>query len=139
MECERIQEDVLESLTGPHPPAIQAAIEAHLLTCAACAAFAARQKTLDAGLRAALAAPTLSPRVRALVRQQIRHEPSSVWSDWLPDVVHFASCGLVTVVSLVVLPFHPATVLAVAVGATMASHAVLTAAHGSLEAADDCG
>lgn len=139
MDCERIQEDVLESLIEPHPPAIHAAIEAHLRTCKACARFAAQQTRVDASLRAALAVPMLSPRVRAIVRQRIRREPSSVWPDWLPDVVHFASCGLVTIVSLVVLPFNPAVVLALATGATMLSHALLTAAHGTLDAADDGG
>jgi predicted anti-sigma-YlaC factor YlaD len=139
MECERIQEEVLESLCEPRPAAIQAAIESHLLTCPACAAFAARQARLDAELRVALAAPTLNPRLRAKVRLRIRHEPRSVWSDSLLDVVHFASCGIVTIASLIVLPFNPATVLAIAVGATMVSHAVLTAAHGSLEAVDDRG
>ena len=136
MECERIQEDVLESLIEPLLPAVQAAIDAHLQGCATCSAFAARHARLDAALQAALVSPTLSPRVRAAVRRRIRRE-QSLWFDWLPDVVHFASCGLVTVVSLVVLPFNPATVLAFALGATLVSHAILTAAQGSLEAADD--
>jgi anti-sigma factor RsiW len=139
MECERIQEDVLESLCEPRPATIHAAIEAHLLTCPACAAFAARQTRLDADLRTALVAPALSPLVHAAVRRRIRRQAQSLWFDWLPDLVHFASCGLVTVVSLVVLPFNPSTVLAFAVGATLVSHAVLTAAYGSLEAVDDCG
>ena len=139
MECERIQEEVLESLCEPRPAAIHAAIEAHLLTCPACAAFAARQTRLDAALRRALVVPTLRPQVRSDVRRRIRHELRSVWSDSLLDVVHFASCGIVTIASLIVLPFNPATVLAIALGVTMASHAVLTAAHGSLEAADERG
>jgi predicted anti-sigma-YlaC factor YlaD len=139
VECERIQEDVLESLIEPLLPAVQAAIDAHLQGCATCSAFAARHARLDAALQAALVIPTLSPRVRAAVRRRIRREAPSLWFDWLPDLVHFASCGLVTVVSLVVLPFNPATVLAFAVGATLVSHAVLTAAYGSLEAVDDSG
>lgn len=137
MDCERIQENVLAAVIEPHPPAVQAAIDAHLRGCAICSAFAARHARLDAALQAAIVIPTLSPRVRAAVRQRIRREEPSLWFDWLPDLVHFGSCGLVTVVSLVVLPFNPATVLAFAVGATLVSHAVLTAAHGSLEACAD--
>lgn len=136
MDCQQVQDQLLESLIVDEPP-MRVAIDAHLTTCPACAAFAARQARLDAELRVVLGPPILSTRVRAVIRERIRHERRPVWSDVLPDVVHFASCGAVTIVSLVLLPFHPTTVLAVAAAATMLSHAVLTAAHGSLDAAGD--
>jgi predicted anti-sigma-YlaC factor YlaD len=140
MECARIQDELLESLIEPRPAAVQAMIDAHLRTCAACTRFAATQARLDAGLRATLQPPVMSPRVRALVRERIRRDGvPALWPDYLPDLVHFASCGLVTIVALVMLPFSASTVIAVGVGATMISHAVLNAALGSLEAAGDAG
>jgi hypothetical protein len=42
-------------------------------------------------------------------------------------------------VSVLVLPFNPLVVLAVGAGATVLSHGVLTAMHGSLDAAGDSG
>jgi hypothetical protein len=44
-----------------------------------------------------------------------------------------------TLVSVVILPFSPMVVIAVGLGATLLSHAVLTAMHGSLDAAGDGG
>ena len=35
------------------------------------------------------------------------------WTDLLPDAVHFASCGVVTVIGLVLLPLGAPVVLAI--------------------------
>jgi anti-sigma factor RsiW len=137
MDCERVQEEILESLIEPCSAAVQAIVDAHLITCSRCAAFAARQARVDEGLRAALVPPGLNRRLRAVIRERIRLEPSSAWPDMLPDAVHFASCGVVTVVSLVFLPFSPSVVLSTAAVVTMISHAVLTAVEGAWDAADD--
>src|SRR5215510_3170561 len=99
MDCERVQGEILESLIEARPPAVQALVDAHLVTCLSCATFADRQARLDAGLRGALAPPHLSPLVRAVVRERVRHQALAAWPDFLPDAVHFASCALVTVVS----------------------------------------
>jgi predicted anti-sigma-YlaC factor YlaD len=140
MECARIQDELLESLIEPRPAAVQAMIDAHLPTCATCERFAATQARLDAGLRAVLQPAAMSPRVRALVRERIRRDGvPTLWPDYLPDLVHFASCGIVTMVALVMLPFSAATVIAVGGGMTMISHAALNAARGSLDAAGDAG
>jgi len=53
--------------------------------------------------------------------------------------VHFGSCALVTMVSLVLLPFNASAVLAVATGATIVSHALLTAVQSAWDAAGDVG
>jgi anti-sigma factor RsiW len=137
MDCRHVQDAILDSLIDR--AALTPGIHEHIAACPACAAFAARQMAVDAGLRQALAAPVVSARLRAAVRERIRHESRPVWRDVLPDVVHFASCGVATVVSLLALPFDPAVVLAVALVTTLASHAVLTAMHGSLDAAGESG
>jgi anti-sigma factor RsiW len=139
MDCERVQEEILESLIEARPPAVQAIVEAHLVTCATCAAFAARQMRVDAGLRGALAPPHFSTVARAVIRERMRHQASPAWPDFLPDAVHFASCALVTVMSVALLPFSAPIVLTIAAGGTIASHALLTAVQNAWEAAEDLG
>lgn len=137
MDCRDVQDAILDALIdrGAH----MRAVDEHLASCPACVAFAARQRAVDAGLQHAMVAPVISAGLRAAVRERIRHDSSGVWRDALPDVVHFASCGAMTVVSALILPFSPMVVLAVGVGATLLSHAALTAMHGSLDAAGDSG
>ena len=79
----------------------------------------------------------LSPRFRAAVRERVRHERGVFWTDLLPDAVHFASCGVVTVLGLVLLPLGAPVVLAIAAAGTVLAHVVLTAAHESLDAAEE--
>jgi len=139
MDCERVQEEILESLIEVRPPAVQATVDAHVITCATCTAFALRQKRVDAGLRGTFAAPRLRPLVRAVIRERMRHQPSPAWPDFLPDAVHFASCAFVTVMSVALLPFSTTVVVTIAAGATIASHALLTTVQNAWDAAEDLG
>jgi hypothetical protein len=136
MECARIQDELLEAMIEPRPASTQAFIAEHLRTCADCAHFAAIQQGIDDGLTAALRAPAMRPQLRALVRDRIRHEPvPTTWPDFLPDIVHLVGCGVVTLVSLAILPFNPAIVIGVGLVGTTLSHAALNAARSVLEEA----
>jgi len=84
-----------------------------------------------------LAPPRVSPHVRAAIRERVRHERRQFWSDLLPDAVHFASCAVVTLIALAWLPLSAPVVLGIGVLGTLFTHAVLTAFHESLDAADD--
>jgi len=79
----------------------------------------------------------VSPHVRAAIRERVRHEGRQFWSDLLPDAVHFASCAVVTLIALAWLPLSAPVVLGIGVLGTLFTHAVLTAFHESLDAADD--
>jgi len=136
MECARIQEELLESLIEPRPTATQALILEHLRTGTDCTRFAAIQTRIDEGLTAALGTPAMRPQLRALVRERTRQRPvSTQWPDFLPDVVHLAGCGIVTLVGVAILPFNPAIVIGVGLAATTLSHAALNAARAVLEGA----
>jgi hypothetical protein len=137
MDCQRVQDEILESFIATRPADVQALVEAHVSGCATCAAFAEKQRALDRRLSAMLAPPPLSPRFRAAVRERVRHERGVFWTDLLPDAVHFASCGVVTVLGLVLLPLGAPVVLAIAAAGTVLAHVVLTAAHESLDAAEE--
>jgi hypothetical protein len=137
MECDRAQAAILESLADPPSGDEQAEIEAHLAGCQSCAAFARAQRDLDRQLSVRLSPPPLRVGFRAAVRERARHEARTFWPDLLPDALHFAGCGVGTVLALIWLPLSAPVVLACAAAGTLLTHVVLTAAHESLDAAED--
>lgn len=137
MECQRAQEEILESFIESRPADVQATVDAHVAGCAACATFAEKQRLLDRHLAAMRVPPASHARFRAVVRERVHHERRIFWSDSLPDAVHFASCGVVTVLMLVWSPLSTPSVLTLATAATLLTHIVLTAAHDSFDAAED--
>jgi predicted anti-sigma-YlaC factor YlaD len=137
MDCQQVQNEIVESFNEPRPADVQAAIEAHVALCVTCAAFARKQQALDRQLTTMLVPPRVTPRVRAVVRERARRERQLFWSDLLPDAVHFASCGVVTITALIWLPLDAPVVLGIGAIGTLLSHAVLTAFHESLDAAED--
>jgi hypothetical protein len=109
MNCRQAQDEVLEMFDGaPSPEA-----DAHVSACADCAAFLARQSALDRSLTGLLQPPELSPGFRSALRERIRREPERLRPEWLPDVVHLASCAVATVLCAVLLPLGAGTVLGV--------------------------
>lgn len=137
MDCQRAQDEILEAFDTARPAEVQAAVAAHVADCADCAAFARKQRTLDRQLTSMLVSLQLTPRVRAAVRERVRRERQLFWSDLLPDLVHFASCGIVMVIGLVWLPISAPVVLSLGAIGTVLTHAALMAFHESLDAADD--
>ena len=138
MKCENARDAILESLLEPQSDEAQAMIEAHVAECRSCAAFKLAQRDLDRQLAQHLRPPTLPPGFRtALRRRVVRQDSPAFWSDLLPDVVHFASCGVVTLLALVWLPLSAPVVLTAATGGTLFTHLVLTAVRESLDAAED--
>ena len=105
MDCHKTQEEILSSLEGRLALEIQQEIDRHLLDCPACQAFAAKQKTLDARLAATLVLPAMSPGFRTGLRRRVRRETVRARVDSLPELVHFGSCGLATLLCVVLLPY----------------------------------
>jgi anti-sigma factor RsiW len=137
MDCQQVQDEILEGFNEPTSADVHAAVDAHLAGCVACAAFARKQQALDRQLATVLAPPRLAAHVRAAIRERARRERQQFWSDLLPDAVHFASCAVVTIIALVLLPLSAPVVLGIGTLGTLLTHAVLTAFHESLDAADD--
>ena len=126
MDCREAQEHILESLSAP-------GLEAHVATCEGCRAFSETQLSLDRQLSAILSAPPLSPAFRASLKNKIRHEPLTVWPDWLPDIAHLAGCAAATALSLAVLPFPKASVITASLAFTLVTYAAQAVARTSLE------
>lgn len=125
MDCRKAQEAILESFDDAGGAEARREIHAHLADCPACAEFAARQKTVDARLGRLLTAPEMSPGFRKTLRKRIRREETRLWTDSLPDKVHFASCGLATVLCAIFMPFDAAAVLISGTAATVVTYILL--------------
>jgi len=139
MDCHSAQEMILESLDEVAPAEARRILLAHVKECVSCAQFAERQALIDRGLAEVLIPPVVSTTFRQALRRRIASSAGRPWPDWLPDAVHFISCGTVTGLCAVLLPFDATTVLTLGVVGTALTHILLAAARGSLDAADDIG
>ena len=135
MDCRKAQEEILESLAGGD--VVPDEIDAHVAACSYCAAFAAKQKALDMRLTIALKLPELSPAFRGILRNRIRRETKRLWPEWLPDLVHFASCGLATLACAFLLPFGTPPVLGIGASVTVVTYLLLAVVRISFEGAED--
>jgi hypothetical protein len=139
MECRKAQEEIIESFEKARSADVQKEIDAHVAACPACAMFASRHKTLDARLCTTFKSPEMSPAFRTALRKRIRREKMRLWPDWLPDILHFASCGVATLFCARLLPFDASAVLGAGAAATLMTYVLLTAVRISFEDADDPG
>jgi pyruvate/2-oxoglutarate/acetoin dehydrogenase E1 component len=62
-----------------------------------------------------------------------------LWADSLPDKVHFLSCGFATVMSAILMPFHPAAVLSAGAAVTVLTYLLMTAVRTFFESAEESG
>jgi anti-sigma factor RsiW len=131
MECERSQTEILTSLDEGTAAARD--VEAHLADCPACARFAAAQRSIHARLAATLVTPPRSGDLRRSLRARIARDQMPAWRDALPDIVHFASWGAATLLSILVLPLNASVVLAGGATAALLAYVALTVARTSLE------
>src|ERR1044072_9188518 len=129
MDCHQAQEAILEMLDGG--PAIE--IREHLATCPGCSAFAARQSALDRELGELIQAPALSREFRAGLRKRIQQEPSRLWTDALPDLLHFGTCAAATLLCAAVLPVAAGPVLGVGALVTGSSYVLILATRSWIE------
>jgi predicted anti-sigma-YlaC factor YlaD len=137
MDCERIREALLELPDTAAAASLQRAIETHVSGCADCRKLRGALLRLDDGLSRHLQPPSLTPAFGARLRERIVYEERGVWADWLPAAVHFASCGVATVVCVTLLPDQAGLVAVAAAGITVVSHFLLTTAQDALDAAGD--
>jgi hypothetical protein len=136
VDCDTVREAILDSLLEPRDE-VQAQIDAHVARCHACAAFIQSQLEIDRKLAAHLRPPSLARGFRTAVRRRVRQESRAFWSDLLPDLLHFASWAVVTLLALMLVPLSTPVVLAAAATGTLLTHVVLTALHETLDAGEE--
>lgn len=139
MHCHEARELILESLDGAVPAGVDADLAAHLAACSECHGFAAMQEALDFRLAASMPSSELPPAFRPELRRRAGRDPLRAWPEWLPDAVHFASCGAATLVCALMLPYPAATTLAIGGAVTGATWLLRAMYQGSLEEIGELG
>jgi predicted anti-sigma-YlaC factor YlaD len=134
MECHEVQELILESFERTSSSEPRVRIDAHVSTCDECSRFALVQKALDHRLSALLLpAPTFSQASRSALRARIRDEVAPVQVDALPEIVHFGSCAIATLVMAAVLPVSPSTVIGPGIALAVLSYLLLSAVRDTMD------
>jgi hypothetical protein len=135
MNCQTIQEEILESFEEARPLSIQREIDVHLSSCAQCAAFAAAQNALHVRL-SAMPVPEMSAAFRSALRARIRRESPNPYFEMLPEIVHFGSWAVATIACALLLPLDASLIAGAGLAATATSYVLLTAVRSSFEAAE---
>ena len=136
MTCCEAEELLLESLDDPLTVQAGRSLDGHVAGCAACTAFAARLRSVDTALTAALAAPPLSPLLAPAIRTRQRQERRSATAGSLPDFVHMGGCTVATVLSAALLPVESSITLGVGLVFTCVSYVAMVIVRSSLEASE---
>jgi len=127
MDCQEVQEEILDSLEDASSTGKQQELEAHLAKCPSCAAFASKQKALDVRLSQLFTPPEISRAFRPALNKRIHRETARLWLEALPDIVHFASCGAATALCAVLLPYSASYVFSVGISAAVLAYVPLIA------------
>jgi anti-sigma factor RsiW len=136
MTCAQAEEHLLDSIDEPLSAAVQAAVDRHLASCAACAMFAHQIRTVDARLVAAIPPLDAPDSIAAGVHRQVRKDRISTLTDSLPEIIHLAGCAAATLVSAALLPVEASISLAAGAAFTCLTYVGLEAVRWSLEAVE---
>ena len=136
MTCTQAEEHLLDSIDEPLSAAVQAAVDRHLASCAACAAFAHQIRAVDAQLVTALPSMAAPDSIAAGVHWQVRKDRVSTLTDSLPEIIHLAGCAAATLVSAALLPVEASVSLAAGAALTCFTYVGLALVRWSLEAVE---
>ena len=115
MNCQEAEQLILDALETPLSAAERKSVDEHCSHCSACAQFAAAQSELDQRLRRFITAPALNTEFRNHLMQRIREGRRATIPAWSPDVAYSVGAFVALIVSSIVLPFRPETVLTLGV------------------------
>ena len=133
MTCQEAEEMLLESFDEPATPVVRRALDAHVAGCRACSAFAAQLRAVDAKLAAILKAPAVPASRAPGIRGRVRRERVAALTENLPDIIHLAGCGAVTVGCAALLPFDPRITIAAGLGITCVTYVFMALVRWSIE------
>ena len=137
MNCEEVQELILDSLDDPVAGERRQAMESHIATCETCGSFARIHRMLDARLAAAVPAARLSAGFRTSLTQKMHRDPVSAWPDFLPDIAHLAGCAFAIILSLFLLPWYSGTVILAGVAFTAVTYLLQSVLRSSLDSLEE--
>ena len=133
LNCDNAHRALLESFGERGANALEPDVAAHLERCPKCARIAAEQNELDAALTKALSPPQLSPLFRTALYRRIDVPGPSSKSDALPDILHLASCAILTMVTAAMLPEYAPGVVAAGTIGTVMTHLLLAVMRNTLD------
>ena len=122
MNCQETEQLILDGFETPLSAAERESIAEHCSHCSACAEFAAVQSELDQRLRRSITAPALKPEFRSLLMARIRQRRRAALPAWAPDVAYGIGALVALIVSSIVLPFKPETVLTLGAAICVAAY-----------------
>lgn len=122
MNCQETEQLILDAFETPLSAAERESVDEHCSQCSACAQFAAVQSELDHRLRRFITAPALNTDLRNLLMERIRQRPRAALPAWSPDVAYGIGAVVALIVSSIVLPFKPETVLTLGVAISLAAY-----------------
>src|SRR5687767_7782666 len=111
MNCDDVENTILERFDQPIRCEYDDTIVAHLRSCGRCAKFASGQGSLHDQLSTALVPFDLPGSFPYRLRKKIVH--TQPLSDALPDIVHLTSCLVAMLVVAAIAPALWATVLSI--------------------------
>ena len=122
MNCHKTEQLILGAIETPLSAAERESVGEHCSHCPACAQFATVQSELDHRLGQFITAPTLNTDFRNLLMARIRQRRRAALPAWTPDVAYVIGAFAALIVSSIVLPFKPETVLTLGVAICVAGY-----------------
>jgi anti-sigma factor RsiW len=122
MNCQETEQLILDAFETPLSAAERESVDEHCSHCSACAEFAAVQSELDHRLGRFISAPALNSDFRNLLMKRIRRQPRAVLPVWSQDVAYGVGAFVALIVSSIVLPFKPETVLTLGIAICVAAY-----------------
>jgi len=122
VNCQETEELILNAFETPLSTTEQNAVDEHCSHCSTCTQFAAVQSEVDGRLRQSIKAPKLNTDFPRHLMERIRRRQRASIPAWYPDVAYSIGAFVALVVSSMVLPFRPETVLTVGVSMCVAAY-----------------
>ena len=122
MNCQETERLILDAIETPLSASERESVDEHCSHCSACAQFAAVQSELDHRLRRFITAPALTTDFRSLLTARIRQRPRPALHAWSLDVAYGTGAFVALIVSSIVLPFKPQTVLTLGIAICVAAY-----------------
>jgi len=122
MNCQETEQLILDAFEIPLSAAERESVDEHCSRCSACAQFAAVHSELDRRLRRVISAPRLNTDFRDRLMTRIGQRPRPALHAWSPDVAYGIGAFVALIVSSIVLPFKPETVLTLGVAISVAAY-----------------
>lgn len=133
MDCQGIQEKILEGFEGILSSEEKEQLDRHLSECPECAEFAALQSRLDVRLQEFISPPQLRPDFRVGLHAQMAQVRRETWLDWLPDAAYVAGSAVAVGSCALLLPLPVHVVLGAGVLVALIAYTLQTLVVGTLE------